>query len=212
MTDVFLPVPSVPSRDLSSNIHDLPYLLINPPFTDPTTPYHSIPYLVGAARAAGYHGERCVDANLDAFEFLARPEQCARLLDQARLERRRIDSALVRPRGDELRYRQTLAAEGLTPESVQGAIDVLRDPELFYHLPTYKHAVAVIYRWCELFSLDMPTAQLDDFSLRLQAEINLCNTGELANPDAIDAITRPFDEYLATEFAQLLAEKPWRLV
>src|SRR5690348_16350417 len=65
MTDVFLPLSSL-QRGRVPGTHDLPYLLVNPPFTDPTTPYHSIPYLVGAAREAGYHGERCVDANLDA--------------------------------------------------------------------------------------------------------------------------------------------------
>jgi anaerobic magnesium-protoporphyrin IX monomethyl ester cyclase len=211
MTDVFLPLPAVPQGRVQ-DIYDLPYLLINPPFTDPTTPYHSIPYLVGACRAAGYRGERCLDANLDAFEFLARPEQCARLIERARRERRRIDTALVRTRGDELRYRQTIAAEGLTPESVQGAVAVLRDPELFYHLPTYKHAVTVLYRWCELFSLDMPAGQLDEFSLRLQAGANLCNTDELANPEVIDAITSPFNEYLDTEFRQVLAERSWQLV
>lgn len=211
MTDVFLPLPSMP-RERDTGVHDLPYLLINPPFTDPTTPYHSIPYLVGAARAAGYRGERCVDANLDAFDFLARPEQCARLIDRARDLRRRLDGAAVRSRGDELRYRQTLAAEGLTAESVQGAVAVLHDPDLFYHLPTYKHAVSVIHRWCDLFSLDMPPAQLDSFSLRLQAGANLCSTAELSDPAVIDAITSPFDEYLEAEFAALLAQQPWKLV
>src|SRR5690348_6461051 len=39
------------------------YLLVNVPLTDPTTPYHSIPYLVGAADAAGFHGHHCLDAN-----------------------------------------------------------------------------------------------------------------------------------------------------
>jgi anaerobic magnesium-protoporphyrin IX monomethyl ester cyclase len=211
MTDVFLPLASLrPARAPES--HDLPYLLVNPPFTDPTTPYHSIPYLVGAAREAGYVGERCVDANLDALEFLARPEQCAVLIDRARETRHRIDAAAVRTRGDELRYRLALAAEGLTPESVEGAIGVLRDPEQFYHLPTYKHAVSVLYRWCDLFSLDMPPGLLDSFSLRLQASASLCSTDDLSDPETIDAISSPFAAYLETEFAALLAEKPWRLI
>lgn len=211
MTDVFLPLPSV-QHGRAQDVHELPYLLINPPITDPTEPYHSIPYLVAAARAAGYRGERCVDANLDAFEFLARPEQCARLIERARRLRRELDCAPVRTRGDELRYRQTLAAEGLTADSVRGAIAVLRDPELFYHLPTYKHAVAVLYRWCELFSLDMPPGLLDSFSLRLQAGANLCSSADLADPEVIDAIASPFAEYLESEFTRLLTQRPWRLI
>jgi anaerobic magnesium-protoporphyrin IX monomethyl ester cyclase len=211
MTDVFLPLPSVP-RGRAQDAYDLPYLMINPPVTDPTEPYHSIPYLVAAAREAGYHGERCVDANLDAFEFLAAPEQCARLIERARRLRRQLDAAPVRTRGDELRYRQTLAAEGLTADSVRGAIAVLRDPELFYHLPTYKHAVAVLYRWCELFSLDMPPGLLDSFSMRLQAGANLCSSADLADPEVIDAIASPFAEYLESEFAGLVTQRPWRLI
>ena len=65
---------------------DIPYLLVNPPLTDPTQPYHSISYLVGAARAAGFTGGRCLDANIDALNHLARPENVGPLLERALTE------------------------------------------------------------------------------------------------------------------------------
>jgi anaerobic magnesium-protoporphyrin IX monomethyl ester cyclase len=191
----------------------VPYLLVNPPLTDPTAAYHAIPYLVGAARAAGHRDERCVDANLEAFEFLARPRQVAATLRRARRVRERIDAAAAPSRAEEIRYRAALAAEGLTAQSVQGAVSVLRDAELFYHLPTYRHAVAVIRRWLSLLALDMPPGVMDAFSLHTQdGAVNLCSTADLADPEVIDAVSRPFGAYLDTEFGALLRDRPWRLV
>ena len=48
------------------NQHDIRYLLVNLPLTDPTVPYHSISYLVGATSNAGYTNFSCVDANIQA--------------------------------------------------------------------------------------------------------------------------------------------------
>ncbi len=56
---------------------EIQYLLINTPLTDPTAPYHSISYLVGATSNAGYTNITCLDANIEALNYLARPEQVA---------------------------------------------------------------------------------------------------------------------------------------
>lgn len=110
------------------------YLLVNPPVTDPTTAYHSIPYLVGAAREAGHTEYACVDANLDAFTYLADPERFGATLAAARRARAEIDARSAAPRRhDEIRYRQALAAEGLSATSARDAIGVFQDPEHFYH-------------------------------------------------------------------------------
>lgn len=102
--------------------------------TDPTTAYHSIPYLVGAARAAGHTEYACVDANLDAFTYLADPARFGAALDAARALRAEIGARAAAPRRhDEIRYRQTLAAEGLTATSARDAIAVFQDAEHFYH-------------------------------------------------------------------------------
>ncbi|MCD0484760.1 radical SAM protein [Streptacidiphilus sp. ASG 303] len=209
--NVFVPLVEVggPSGRKGS---DVPYLLVNPPLTDPTTPYHSIPYLVGAAREAGHRAYRCVDANLDAFEYLARPDQFGALVGRARRIRARIGEAASTTRLDEIRYRLALSAEGLTATSAQEAVAVFRDPELFYHPPTYSRAVAVMHRWWDLLSLDMPPGSLDGFSLRTKSGVNLCSTADLSDPAVADAVSRPFEGYLADGFAPLLRERPWGLV
>lgn len=73
------------------------YLLVNPPVTDPTTAYHSIPYLVGAARAAGHTEYACVDANLDAFTHLADPLRFGATLAAARTLRAEIEARSAAP-------------------------------------------------------------------------------------------------------------------
>jgi len=46
---------------------DVRYLLINPPLTDPTGPYHSISYLVGHAESQGFPRHFVIDANIEAL-------------------------------------------------------------------------------------------------------------------------------------------------
>lgn len=191
---------------------DIPYLLVNPPVTDPTTAYHSIPYLVGAAREAGHRSYRCVDANLDAFEYLAAPDRFGATIERARRLRTRLEQSPSLTRLDEIRYRLALAAEGLTAGSAQGAVTVFKDPELFYHQATYSQAVAVMSRWWDLLALDMPVGALDGFSMRGKSVVNLCSTSDLADPALLAAVSRPFEGYLADEFSACLREQPWGLV
>src|SRR2546425_10888683 len=70
---------------------ELRYLLINVPLTDPTASYHSIPYLVGATSNAGFHGWRCLDANIEALNCLANPEHVATALQQAAEARQTLE-------------------------------------------------------------------------------------------------------------------------
>lgn len=186
----------------------VPYLLVNPPVTDPTTAYHSIPYLVAAARAAGFGDCECVDANLEAFEYLSQPEQCAASIEHART----IARTPPRTRAEELNLRLALSAEGLEPDAVRAAVSVLRDPELFYHWPTYRQAGAVLQRWCNLIALQMPPGVLDGFSLHPRGGVNLCSSADLGDPEVLDAVSRPFEGYLAAGFTDHLRRRPWRLV
>ncbi|MFJ7157840.1 B12-binding domain-containing radical SAM protein [Streptomyces sp. NPDC101118] len=211
---VFVPL-GVPgaARGRERAAAEVPYLLVNPPVTDPTTPYHSIPYLVGAAREAGHGAYGCVDANLDAFEYLADPARFGAALAAARRTRAEIGARSAAPRrDDEIRYRQTLAAEGLTDTAARDAIGVFRDPELFYHPPTYAQAVAVMSRWWELLALEMPPGAPDRFSMRAKSTVNLCSTADLADPAVAAAVARPFEGYFADVFVPRLRERPWALV
>ncbi|WP_424210950.1 B12-binding domain-containing radical SAM protein [Streptomyces sp. BI20] len=208
-----LPPRTVRGREPGRGVRDASYLLVNPPITDPTSPYHSIPYLVGAAREAGHGVYGCVDANLDAFEYLADPARFGAALERARALRAEVEARAGAPlRHDEIRYRQALAAEGLTAHSARDAIGVFKDPELFYHPPTYAQAVAVMSRWWELLALEMPVGVADGFSMRAKSTVNLCSTADLADPEVVAAVAGPFEEYFAREFLPRLRERSWAVV
>jgi hypothetical protein len=74
-------------------VPDLPYLLINPPLTDPTCPYHALSYVSAAARAAGFGKGRCLDANIEALNFVAQPQYVDDLLRSADRIRQDIERA-----------------------------------------------------------------------------------------------------------------------
>jgi hypothetical protein len=93
----------------------LRYLLVNVPLTDPTGPYHSISYLVGATAAAGFTGVTCLDANVAALNFLAAPEQVASLLDECHTVRTSLERQARLTRAEQWLYRYAVKAVGLSP-------------------------------------------------------------------------------------------------
>src|SRR3954463_15202388 len=100
----------------------LPYLLLNTPLTDPTTAYHSISYLVGAATQAGYTNYTCLDANITALNHLAQPSNVDRLLGRANLIRHNLEQhSEPLTRHQQLAYRYALKAIGLTPTAIEAA-------------------------------------------------------------------------------------------
>ncbi|MFC4531068.1 B12-binding domain-containing radical SAM protein [Sphaerisporangium dianthi] len=203
---------SLPIRSRKRRESDLPYLLINPPLTDPTQPYHSIPYLVGAARRAGFSGGRCLDANIDALNHLARPEQVGDLLDRAAQTRKRVEAADEVTRADELAYRAALAAQGLAPDFVGRAVEIFKDGPSFYHYPTYRQAVLAMKRWQELLCLDGAPQSIADFQIRLGGVVNLSCYEDLCDAAVLDALTGPFDPYVQGPFQEVLREREWPLI
>lgn len=187
------------------------YLLVNPPLTDPTTPYHSIPYLVGAAQERGFTEYTCVDSNLDALNFLSRPENVAKLLQRAAETIERIENSTSMTLEDEARYQIALTATGLEAGFVAKAISVFQDPELFYHHPTYREAVSAVKRWQRLLCLDGLPWLMENFELTFNM-INLSSVRDLTNTDAIDVTARPFEPYIRGPFTELLRSRSWDLI
>jgi hypothetical protein len=188
------------------------YLLINPPLTDPTCPYHSIPYLVGQARAAGFTAGTCLDANIDALNYLADPEHVRRLLDRAEARRASIEANPALTRADELAYQIALSARGFDCRAVEQAIAVFRDGELFYHYPTYRQAVMVIRRWLNLLTLDGAPAMFDGFELRLHGSVSLASYQDLADDETLDLMSHPFEPYLTGPYLTALRGQPWDVI
>jgi anaerobic magnesium-protoporphyrin IX monomethyl ester cyclase len=191
---------------------DVRYLLVSVPLTDPTASYHSIPYLVGATAAAGFSGWRCVDANIDALNYLAAEERVEDLLNHAARVRGNLEQQTRLSRGDQLRYRYALRAVGLRPDSVQRAIDVLRDAEAFYDYGRYRQATLVLKRWLDVLSIRGFAGQFGDFTLRINNVGSLSRLEDLTNAAFLERITAPLAPYFEAAFDDVLDEHPWDLV
>lgn len=125
------------------------YLLINPPLTDPTVPYHSIPYLVGATTQAGFSNYACLDSNIEALNYLAEEGQVKNLLDYCNDLRIELEGKTSITRREEMLYRYALKAIGLKPDSILQSIQIMRDSEKFYNYETYRQAAIILKRISE---------------------------------------------------------------
>jgi len=191
---------------------EIQYLLINTPLTDPTAPYHSISYLVGATSNAGYTNITCLDANIEALNYLARPEQVAGQLQYCEDIRLRLEKKGRLTRGEQLTYRYALAAVGFKPCMVRQAIAILQDAEAFYDYGLYRHAVMIMNRWLDFLSVQGFAGQFHNFAFVPTVVGNLSSIGDLTNPSCLNRLLNPFSPYLNGPFADTILSRAWDLV
>ena len=191
---------------------NLPFLLVNPPLTDPTCPYHSISYLLAAAEAGGFQGGCALDANVEALNYLVEAEQVAKLLARARRCVEQVEQKHTLTRMDEARYLYALKSLAVTPDMPRDAVDTFRSETKFYDYPRYRRAVSVINNWIDLLSLDGFVGQFDGLAFDYSHVVNFSSLTDLSNPTLIGTLAAPFDPYLDTEFRARLHDRPWRLI
>lgn len=182
------------------------FLLVNPPLTDPTTAYHSIPYLMGAAREQGFADGEALDANIAALNHMARRDLVADLLALAATTRERVEAQSRPSRGDQMRYRIALRAISLREDSVELAIGILRDPQRFYDYGLYRQAVVVLRRWIDLLTLRGPAGLFDGYSVRVRGPVNLDRIADVTDPGFLAEIDAVFAPYLDGPFARLVRD------
>jgi anaerobic magnesium-protoporphyrin IX monomethyl ester cyclase len=188
------------------------YLLITPPLTDPTAPYHSISYLIGATTAAGYTDFRALDANIEALNYLTQPAEVAALLAECAVLRERLETAASLTRAEQLAYRYALKAVGLRADAPTRAIGIFQDPTRFYDYPTYRQAMFTIKRWLDVLSVRGFPGQFAGFSLNTNGVGNLASLDDLSNPTYLGQLMHPFATYFTGPFLCHLQTRRWDLV
>lgn len=210
MTDlVQLPTPGSKVRPENARI---PYLLVNPPLTDPTYPYHSISYLVANCHDHGFTDYRCVDANIESLNYLAQPDHVAGLLRAAAEVRVEVEAKDRPSRAEEMRYQTALSAAGLSDDFMHRAIEVFRSPDAFYDYQTYRDAAMAAHRFLNLLSLRTLPGLFSGFSLRMNGPVNYLSQVDLGDATVLDTIAGAFGDYITGPFRQLLTGRRWRLV
>lgn len=202
----------------ANNIHprealDVSYLLINPPLTDPTTPYHSISYLVGAATSAGYRNFSCLDANIASLNYLTESDQVADLLATCKSIRLKLERKNRLTRGEQLLYRYALKSVGLHEDSVVRAIEILKSADSFYNYKSYRQAVLILRRWLSAMSVyGFPGQFGNDFLFNPAGIGNFASIKDLTDVDYLEQLMRPFSAYFNGPFTQILQNRSWDVV
>jgi anaerobic magnesium-protoporphyrin IX monomethyl ester cyclase len=167
--------------------------LVYPPSCDPTAPYLSVPTLTAWLRK---HGVDVIpiDANLEAWEHLLRPDVLAGLA--SRVERRveELDRAPSLSHADQLAYTQLFSALGdaaAVPLAIERALATLRDRERFHDPAAYEGAVSTIEAALRVVSAAYAPLAMDMVAYR--TPFSLLTADEIARDSEPDR--DPFHDY-----------------
>lgn len=188
------------------------YLLLNAPLADPTTPYHSLSYLVAAARHQGFLNGRAVDVNVEVLNYMLQPEQVHATLDIAQAEVEALQGKSNLTRGEQLRLRFALKAVGITTEDVLRARATLRNEEEFFDLERYTQSVLILNRWMDVLSLSGMPGQFDNISIRTSFLVDCGKSADLCSAKLLSILAAPFTPYWNDPFQKLLLETKWDVV
>ena len=161
-------------------------LLIYPPITDPTSPYHSLTYLDSYARSRGYRAAEILDVNVEAFHYSYTPAAASWL--EATL-------ATVRPRGP--REEASLLQVG-RPDAgaVRSAVELLQDPGRFYDYSQYQQAVDEVQAWMNcLGAAGIPGQFQGGFQFGPLPQFMGGPAARMADRQALERLSRPFKPY-----------------
>lgn len=175
-------------------MNDVTYLLINPPITDPTGPYHSLSYLAGAAHQAGFDQCEMIDLNIDSLNFLAQHDRVTKLLDFARSRHENLVSLASQrtlTRREAMHLEIAECAVTMQAEWVLEAIESMQSNASFYDYPLYCAATDVLESWLALLSLQGYPYQFGSFALNTACAVNMNASRELGDNNFLDTLNAP---------------------
>jgi hypothetical protein len=185
-------------------------VLLYPPITDPTAPYHSLVYLASYARAHGFPDVAVRDTNVEALHYCARPAVLGELMAGWEERRRRLGAKPSLARGEQLEYLHLTRAGGLEPDDPQKAIAALRDPATFYDYAIYRDAVRCLQLWMASLSCEAFPGQFKAGGHALEASLfSKSSVADLTDEAVLDRVVGPFRPYYHHElFPDLSRRRP----
>jgi anaerobic magnesium-protoporphyrin IX monomethyl ester cyclase len=168
-------------------------LLIYPPITDPTSPYHSLTYLDSYARSRGYPAADIVDVNVEAFHYSYTPGATAWL---------EAELAAVRAGAGRDPAKSAIIQAGLLqvgdPDAaaVRSAVGLLQDPARFYDYDLYQRSVDQIQAWMNcLGAIGFPGQFRSGFQLGIMQQFIDGPASAMTDHRGLERINRPFEPY-----------------
>jgi radical SAM family protein/B12 binding protein len=187
------PLPRVPESTAPENTapeNTAPdVLLLYPPITDPTSPYHSLTYLDSYARSRGYPAADVIDVNVEAFHHSYTPDAAVWLAGRVAAARRDQPGGV---RGQAI----MLEVGDPDPDAVRSAVGVLQDPARFYDYGQYYHAVSQVQSWMScLGATGIPGQFRAGFQLAPLPQFQGGPAATMADPRELARLSRPFEPY-----------------
>ena len=170
-------------------------LLLYPPLTDPTSPYHSLTYLRSHAVAQGFCDITIRDTNIEAFHHTLRPGPYRRVVQDARQRQRELLARTAPSEPEEREMALLLTAEVADRDALLAAVRTLRSPEEFYDYARYRAAVGRIQGWMGVLSTLGFPGQFHGFDLTAGEHLDLSNTASLRAPGVLERLNQPFRPY-----------------
>lgn len=170
-------------------------VLLYPPLTDPTSPYHSLTYLRSHASAQGFTDITIRDANIEAFHHSLRPERFAAVVAEVRARRDRLLAANRLTDEQSAHLAALLAVDLADRPALLDAIDVLRDPERFYDYEQYRRAIGRVQSWMTILSGLGSPGQFHGFDFAGATGLNLSASKDLTDPAVLATVNAPYQAY-----------------
>jgi len=188
-------------------------LLLYPPLTDPTAPYHSLVYVASCARQQGFLAVEVCDTNIEALNYCARPDVLCRMMQGWEARRHRLSAQPSLSKLEQIEYCYLVRAQALEPQSPGRAISVLKDPEAFYDYSLYRDAVRQIELWLNSLSCDAFPGQFVGMSLTWAGGLfNTSSEADLTNEKLLERVVGPFREYFCEVFFPELRRRQYDLI
>lgn len=170
-------------------------VLIHPPLTDPTAPYHSAVYVASHARANGFR-VRVLDANIEAPHYCSHTDVMTSLLSKWTARRHELSQRSSLSRFEQLEYKELVRTEVLRPDAAASAIQTLQDATSFYDYAQYRRATKDLQLWLRALAIEgFPGQFQKDFTLSKTNLFNLNSAEDLSDKMTIDRIAAPFSPY-----------------
>jgi anaerobic magnesium-protoporphyrin IX monomethyl ester cyclase len=164
-------------------------LLLYPPITDPTSPYHSLTYLDSYARSRGYPAADIIDVNVEAFHHSYTPDAAAWLTERLAAVRRDPPSGVPSKAF-------MLEVGAPDPDAVRSAVGVFQDPVRFYQYEQYYHAVCQVQSWMScLGAIGIPGQFRAGFQLAPFPQFQGGPAAAMADPRELARLSQPFEPY-----------------
>src|ERR1700728_260387 len=175
--------------------------LINPPFDDPTLPYHSIAYLAGHLKHNGFKQVLMRDLNIEFINYTMQEEIVHSFYAEAES---RIVALKQRPYlnvSEQEELFALLTLERPSAASLKEACVVLRETSRFFNYPSYRQSVEALTQYFAFLGALSYPAEIVSCVQKTRGRYSIFSVADLLDRKLGQAVCWPFEHYFNQRLA-----------